>query len=176
MTHSRTVFLVVSLLHPAHAPRWSWATGSSCCSVSKSCLTLRPQGLQPARLLCPPLPLGVCSSSCPLSRGCWLTIPFLLPPCLALSLSQHQGLFQRVGSSHQSAKVLELQHQSFQWVFRVDFLSDWLVLLTTINWQDSQIQLREVVLLFGVYFFLGDWPLTQGDRMRAREHDIITLV
>ena len=39
------------------------------------------------------------------------------PP--ALSLSQHQGLFQGVGSSHQVAKVLELQfqHQSFQWIF-----------------------------------------------------------
>ena len=44
----------------------------------------------------------------------------------AFNLSQHQGLFQRVSSSHQVAKVLELQlqHQSFQWVFRVDFLED----------------------------------------------------
>ena len=32
------------------------------------------------------------------------------------------GLFQEVGSLHQVAKVLELQHQSFQWIFRVDFL------------------------------------------------------
>ena len=34
------------------------------------------------------------------------------------------SLFQWVGSSHQVAKVLELllQHQSFQWIFRVDFL------------------------------------------------------
>ena len=42
----------------------------------------------------------------------------LSPPFpLVLNLSQHQGLFQRVGSSHQVAKVLELQHehQSFQW-------------------------------------------------------------
>ena len=42
------------------------------------------------------------------------------PP--ALNLSQHQGLFQWVDSSHHVAKVLELQHQSFQWTFRVDFL------------------------------------------------------
>ena len=34
-------------------------------------------------------------------------------------LSQHQGLFQWVSSLHQMAKVLELQHQSFQWIFRV---------------------------------------------------------
>ena len=41
---------------------------------------------------------------------------------------QHQGLLW-VSSSHQVAKVLEfqLQHQSFQWIFRTDFLSDGLV-------------------------------------------------
>ena len=49
------------------------------------------------------------------------------PP--ALNLSQHQGLFQWVSSSHQVAKVLEfqLQHQSFQWIFKTDFLEDRLV-------------------------------------------------
>ena len=46
----------------------------------------------------------------------------LLPPSLAFSLSQHLGLFQRVRSSHQVAKLLELQLQSFQWIHRVDFL------------------------------------------------------
>ena len=46
----------------------------------------------------------------------------LSPP--AFNLSQHQGLFQWVSSSHQVAKILEfqLQHQSFQWIFRTDFL------------------------------------------------------
>ena len=44
------------------------------------------------------------------------------PP--AFNLSQHQGLFKWVSSSHQVAKILEfqLQHQSFQWIFRADFL------------------------------------------------------
>ena len=48
----------------------------------------------------------------------------LLPPSPAFNLSQHQGIFQWVSSSHQVAKVLEfqLQHQSFQWIFRTDFL------------------------------------------------------
>ena len=43
--------------------------------------------------------------------------------------SQHQSLFQWVTSSHEVAKVLEfqLQHQSVQWIFRVDFLKNWLV-------------------------------------------------
>ena len=52
----------------------------------------------------------------------------LSPPSpLALSLSQHQVLFQSVSSLYQVAKVMELQHRSFQWIFRVDFLYDWLV-------------------------------------------------
>ena len=46
-------------------------------------------------------------------------LPPLSPP--AFNLSQHQSLFQSVSSSHEVAKVLELQHQSFQWIFRVDF-------------------------------------------------------
>ena len=42
----------------------------------------------------------------------------------AFILSQNQGLFQWVSSLHQVAKVLEfqLQYQSFQWIFRTDFL------------------------------------------------------
>ena len=53
----------------------------------------------------------------------------LSPPSPFLNLSQHQDLFQWVGSLHQVAKLLELQlqHQSFQWIFRIDFLKDWLV-------------------------------------------------
>ena len=46
------------------------------------------------------------------------------PPPPPFNLSQHQGLFQWVSSSQQVAKILELQlqHQSFQWIFRTDFL------------------------------------------------------
>ena len=52
------------------------------------------------------------------------------PP--AFNLSQHQGLFKWVSSLHQVAKVLEvqLQHQSFQWIFKTDsFTMDCLDLL-----------------------------------------------
>ena len=50
--------------------------------------------------------------------------PLLSPSPPALNLSQHQCLFKWIGSLHQVAKVLEfpLQHQSFQWIFRTDFL------------------------------------------------------
>ena len=50
--------------------------------------------------------------------------PLSSPSPPAFNHSQHQGLFKWVRSSHQVAKVLEfqLQHQSFQWIFRTDLL------------------------------------------------------
>ena len=53
-----------------------------------------------------------------------LSHPLLSPSPPDFNLSQHQGLFQWVSSSHQVAKVLEfqLQHQSFQWTLRTDLL------------------------------------------------------
>ena len=49
-----------------------------------------------------------------------------LSPCSppALNLCLYQGLFQWVTSLHQVTKILEfyLQHESFQWIFRTDFL------------------------------------------------------
>ena len=50
--------------------------------------------------------------------------PLSSPSPTTFNLSQHQGLFRWVSSSHQVAKVLEFQpqHQSFQWIFRTDFL------------------------------------------------------
>ena len=48
----------------------------------------------------------------------------LSSPSPTFNLSQHQGLFQWVSSSYQVAKILEFQlpHQSFQWIFRTNFL------------------------------------------------------
>ena len=97
-----------------------------CCSVANSCPTL----CDPVDCSMPGFPVlhfscGVCSNSCPFHQWCYLTISssvILSPP--ALNLSQHQGLFQWVGSSHQVTKVLELQfqHQSFQWIFRLMYI------------------------------------------------------
>ena len=55
--------------------------------------------------------------------------PLSSPSPPTFNLPQHQGLFQWVSSLNQVAKVLELQlqHQSFQWIFRTDFLWDGLV-------------------------------------------------
>ena len=50
--------------------------------------------------------------------------PLSSPPPSALNLFQHQGLFQWVGSLYQVAKVLQLKHQSFQWIL-ISFRIDW---------------------------------------------------
>ena len=105
-----------------------------CCSVTKLCLTI-----------CEPI---VCSTPGhpvlhyvpEFAQTCvhWvgdaiqLSHPLLPFSSLAFNLSQHQGVFQWVSCSHQVGEGLELQlqHQSFQWVFRVDFFRiDWFDLL-----------------------------------------------
>ena len=107
---------------------------NQCISVQSSCSvvsdSLQPYELQHARPPClSPTPRAYPNSR-PLSQWCYPTISSsVVPSPPSFSLSQHQGLFQWVSSLHQMAKVLELQlqHQSFQWIFRTDFLQDWLV-------------------------------------------------
>ena len=64
--------------------------------------------------------------------------PLLSPP--ALNLSQYQGRFKWVSSSHQVGKVLEFQHQhqSSQWIFRTDL------------WEVTSFE--HIVLLVGCFF------------------------
>ena len=53
------------------------------------------------------------------------------PSCPAFNLSQHQGLFKWVSSSHQVAKILQfqLQHPSNEYSGLISFRMDWLDLL-----------------------------------------------
>jgi len=87
--------------------------------------SLWPHEPQHARPPCLSRTPGVYWNSCPSSQWCHTTIS----PSVILFSSCPQslpasGLFQWVGSLHQVAKVLgfQLQHQSFQWIFRTDFL------------------------------------------------------
>ena len=95
----------------------------SCSVVSNS---LWPHGLQHTRLPCHQLPELAQTHVHRVADAIQLSHPLPSPSLPAFNLSQHQGLFQEVSSSHQVAKVLEfqLQHQSFQWIFRTDFLED----------------------------------------------------
>ena len=87
--------------------------------------SLQPHGLQHAR---PPCPSPTQTHIHRVSDAIQPSHPLSSPSPPAFNLSEHQGLFKWV-SSHQVAKVLEflLQHQSFQWIFRTDFLYDGLV-------------------------------------------------
>ena len=93
----------------------------SCSAVSYS---LRPHGLQHVRPPCPsPIP-RVYSNSCPLSQWCHPTISSSVVPFSLLQSFPTSGSFLMSQFLHQVAKVLEFQcqHQSFQWIFRIDFL------------------------------------------------------
>ena len=94
-------------------------------SVVQLCLTL----CDPMDCSMPGLPvhhqLSVYSNSCLLSWWCHPTISYsVIPSHPAFNLFQHQGFFKWVSSSQQVAKVLEFQFQdqSFQSIFRTDFL------------------------------------------------------
>ena len=91
--------------------------------------SLQPHGLQHIKLPFPPPSPRAYSDSCPLSQWCHPTISSSVIPSPSFNLSQHLGLFLWVSSLHQVGKVLEiqLQHQSFQGIFRIDFLQDGLV-------------------------------------------------
>ena len=104
----------------------------------------------------------------------------LSPSSPAFNLSQHQGLFQRVSSSHQMSKVLELQlqHQSFQQCSGlISFRIDWFDLLavqgtrkslfqhhsfkTSILWHSAffMVQLSHLYMTTGKIIALTTWPL-----------------
>ena len=100
-----------------------------CCSVTQLCLTL----CNPMDCSTPGFPVLHHHLESAQTRVHWVgdaiqpSHPSSFPSPPAFNLSQHQGLFQWVSSSHQVAKVLELYCPIFQWIFRVDFLWDWLV-------------------------------------------------
>ena len=89
---------------------------NTCCSVSQSCLFF----VTPRTAACQAFLSTTNSWSLLKFMSIELVMPTVsssvvpLPP--AFNLSHHQGIFQRVSSSHQVTKVLEfqLQHQSFQ--------------------------------------------------------------
>ena len=83
-----------------------------CCSIVQSCLTL----CNPMDCSTPGFPVLHHFLGFAQTHVHWVgdaiqpSHPLLSPSPFAFSLSQHQGLFQWIGSSHQVAKVLELQH------------------------------------------------------------------
>ena len=106
--------------------KWS----QSCSVVSES---LWSHGLQRARLPCPSPSPEVCSKSCPLSPWWHATISSsVIPFSSCLQSFPASGSFQWVSSSHQVAKVLELQpsiRPSNEYSGLISFRIDWLDIL-----------------------------------------------
>ena len=111
-------YIEISISCNSYWAAWYLEHWCCCCSVPKSSLTL-----------CNPLDCSTPGSSVlnylikfaqtqvySDSDAIKLSHPLLPPSPFALNLSQHQGLFQWVSSLHQVDKVLQLQHQSFQWI------------------------------------------------------------
>jgi len=94
---------------------------SNTCSFAQSCLTLFDSldYIQYVRLLCPPLSPEVFSNLCQWHYQTITSLLFL--PSIFSSIIIFSSW---VSSSNQMAKVLDLQlqHQSFQWIIRIDFL------------------------------------------------------
>ena len=123
------VFSNESVLHIRWPKDWSFSFSISSVhfsSVTQSCPTL----CNPMNRSMPGLPVHhqlldfTQTHVHRVGDGIQPSHPLSPPSPPALNLSQHHGLFQCVSSSHQVAKVLELQlqHQSFQWIFRTDFI------------------------------------------------------
>ena len=96
-------------------------------SVMSNCL--RPHGLQHARLPCLPPDPRACSNSCPSSRRCHPTISSSVIPfssCLQSFPASGSFLMSQFFASGGQSIGVQLQHQSFQWTPRTDFLYNWL--------------------------------------------------
>ena len=110
---------------------WFWNNQVQFSSVAQSCLTL----CDPMHCSTPGLPVYHQLPEFTQIHVHWVgdTIqpshPLSSPSPPTFNLSQHQDLFKWVSSSHQVSKVLEfqLQHQSFQLIFRAEFPSDGVV-------------------------------------------------
>ena len=108
---------------------WSFFSSWNSVQFSHSVVSnsLQAHESQHTRPPCPSPTPGVHSNSCPLSWWCHPAISSSSSPSPpAPNPSQHQSLFQWVNSSHEVAKVLEiqLQHHSLQRNPRADLLQD----------------------------------------------------
>ena len=142
-----------------------------CYSFAKSCLTLRPHGLQHPRLPYPSLSLGVCSNSCPFSWWCHPTISSSVVPFSSCPPSSPASVFSNElplcirwpkhwtfsFNSHHSNEYSEL----------ISFRMDWLDLLSVQGTLKSLLQhhsLKASLLWCSVFFMvqLSDPYMTTG--------------
>ena len=133
-----------------------WKSKNESVQLSHSVMSnsLQPHGLQYNRLLCPSPTPRACSNHVHwVSDAIQQSHPLSSPS--AFNLCQHQSLFQWVSSSHQVAKVseLQLQHQSLQWILRTDNGSN----TRTVNIVDNIYGMDNFFVLI-LFMNLESWP------------------
>ena len=135
-------FLCKSCIH-------SWILFLFSCSVVSD--SLRPHGLP-----CPSPSPGACSNSCPLSQWCHPTISSSVVPFSSWLQSFPTScsfLMRQLFASGGQSIGVRLRHQSFQWIFRVNFLQDWLV-WSPCSLRDSQNHSSKASILQCSAFFI----------------------
>ena len=146
--------------------------------------SLRPHGLQNARHPCPSPTLELTQTH---AHQVGDTIqpfhPESSPSPPAFNLSQHQGLFKWVSSSHQVAKVLDfqIQHQSSQHSGLISFRMDWLQLLAAqgplkslLQHHSSKTSILQCSVLFRVQ--LSHLYMTTGKAIALTRWDFVGKV
>ena len=149
----------------------TWPSSIQFSSVVQSCPTL----CNPMDYSMPGFPVHHRLPECTQTHVHWVgdaiqpSHPLSSPSPPALNLSQLQGLFKWVSSSHQVAKVLEfqLQHQSFQWTLRTEsFRMDWLdlfavqgTLKSLLQHHSSKASILQCSAFFIVQIYICTWLL-----------------
>ena len=129
--------------------------------------SLWPHGLQHARLPCASPTPGACSNSCPSSWWCHPTILSSVVtffPCLQSSPASGSFLVSQFFTS--GGKVLELQHQSFQWILchlhmtglPLSFQNGHLLFLVFLKWLGMPILCWTEAVTMGIFvLFQNQW-------------------
>ena len=127
LVYSLIIFIsVLKFQSPGKVWQPPWIPLFLCCSFAKSCSTF-PKPMDCSK---PGFCVLHCLSefvqthfSC-VDDAIQPSHPLSPPSPPVFNLSQHRSLFKWGSSLHQLAKILKIQHQhqSFQWIFRIDFL------------------------------------------------------
>ena len=136
-------------------------------SVAQSCPTLWPHESQHTRPSCPTPTPRVHSNSCPSSRWCHTAISSsVILFSSAYYLSQHQGLFQWVNSSHEVAKYWSFSFSISpysEYSGLISFRIHWLDLLAVQGTLKSLLQhhsSKTSILLCSTFFWSNSHILT----------------
>ena len=130
-----------ALMEENEGGHFMWKDSSVQFSRSVVSDSLRPRGLQQARLPCPSPSPRVCSNSCPLSRWCHPTISSSVVPFSCLQSFSASGSFpmsQLLATGGQSIRVsASASVLTMKFSGLISFRMDWLDLLAVQGTQES---------------------------------------